>query len=99
MSAQRRNVRCVLMLLHGPPTGLATSAEAAQAAPLTEKTALLAGKPVRVAREPGTSRRMHEDMEQERVLAMLRRPEGATVAQIAKATGWAKPRAAQLGNL
>ena len=33
---------------------------------------------------------MHEDMEQERVLAMLRRPEGATVAQIAEATGWAQ---------
>ena len=87
------------MLLHGPPTGLATSAEAAQVTPLTEKTALLAGKPVRVGREPGTSRRMHAGMEQERVLAMLRRPEGATVAQIAEATGWAKPRAAQLGNL
>ena len=29
-------------------------------------------------------------MKQEQVLAMLRRPEGATVAQIAEATGWAQ---------
>ncbi|MBX9749275.1 MAG: DUF3489 domain-containing protein [Roseococcus sp.] len=47
----------------------------------------LAGKP---AREPGAPRKPREGTKQEQVLAMLRRPEGATVAQIAEATGWAQ---------
>ena len=51
---------------------------------------LLAGKPARVAREPGAPRKPREGTKQEQVLAMLRRPEGATVAQIAEATGWAQ---------
>ena len=51
---------------------------------------LLAGKPARVAREPGAPRKLREGTKQEQVLAMLRRPEGATVAQIAEATGWAQ---------
>jgi hypothetical protein len=50
----------------------------------------LAGKPARVAREPGAPRKQREGTKQEQVLAMLRRPEGATVAQIAEATGWAQ---------
>ena len=50
-------------------------------APMEALRALLAGKPARAPRE-GTK--------QEQVLAMLRRPEGATVAQIAEATGWAQ---------
>ncbi|MBU8541950.1 DUF3489 domain-containing protein [Falsiroseomonas tokyonensis] len=52
--------------------------------------AALAGKPARVAREPGAPRKPREGTKQEQVLAMLRRPEGATVAQIAEATGWAQ---------
>jgi hypothetical protein len=51
---------------------------------------LLAGKPARVAREPGAPRKPREGTKQEQVLAMLRRPEGATVAQIAETTGWAQ---------
>lgn len=41
----------------------------------------------RVAHEPGAPR---EGAKQEQVLAMLRRPGGATVVQIAEATGWAQ---------
>ncbi|MCZ8149821.1 MAG: DUF3489 domain-containing protein [Roseomonas sp.] len=50
----------------------------------------VAGKPLRAAREPGAPRKPREGTKQEQVLAMLRRPEGATVAQIADATGWAQ---------
>ena len=59
-------------------------------APIAALRAMLAGKPARVAREPGTPRQPREGTKQEQVLAMLRRPEGATVAQIAEATGWAQ---------
>jgi len=51
---------------------------------------MLAGKPARIPREPGTARKPREGTKQEQVLAMLRRPEGATVARIAEATGWAQ---------
>ena len=47
------------------------------------------GSVTRIAREPGAPRKPREGTKQEQVLAMLRRPEGATVAQIADATGWA----------
>jgi hypothetical protein len=59
-------------------------------APIAALRTLLAGKPARVAREPGAARKPREGTKQEQVLAMLRRPEGATVAQIAEATGWAQ---------
>jgi hypothetical protein len=59
-------------------------------APIEALRTLLAGKPARVAREPGAPRKPREGTKQEQVLAMLRRPEGATVAQIAEATGWAQ---------
>jgi hypothetical protein len=49
---------------------------------------VLAGKPARTPREPGAPRKPREGTKQEQVLAMLRRPEGATIAQIAEATGW-----------
>ena len=48
------------------------------------------GKPARTPRAPGAPRKPREGTKQEQVLAMLRRPEGATVAQIAEATGWAQ---------
>ena len=51
---------------------------------------LLAGKPARAPRDPGAPRKPREGTKQGQVLAMLRRPEGATVAQIAEATGWAQ---------
>jgi hypothetical protein len=59
-------------------------------APMEALRALLAGKPARMPREPGAPRKQREGTKQEQVLAMLRRPEGATVAQIAEATGWAQ---------
>jgi len=52
--------------------------------------AALASKTARTPREPGAPRKPREGTKQELVLAMLRRPEGATVAQIADATGWAQ---------
>jgi hypothetical protein len=48
----------------------------------------LAGKQPRPAREPGAPRKPREGTKQETVLAMLRREEGATIAQICEATGW-----------
>ncbi|MCX8040644.1 MAG: DUF3489 domain-containing protein [Planctomycetota bacterium] len=50
--------------------------------------AALAGKPPRAAREHGTPRKPREGTKQEQVLALLRREEGATIAQICEATGW-----------
>jgi len=50
--------------------------------------AALAGKPARIAREPGAPRKPREGTKQEQVLALLRREEGATIAQICEATGW-----------
>ena len=57
-------------------------------APIAALRTLLAGKPARTPREPGAPRKPREGTKQEQVLAMLRRPEGATVAQIAEATNW-----------
>jgi hypothetical protein len=45
-------------------------------------------KPSRIAREPGAPRKPREGTKQEQVLALLRREEGATIAQICEATGW-----------
>ncbi len=50
----------------------------------------LASKPARTPRDFSAPRKPREGTKQEQVLAMLRRPEGATVAQIADATGWAQ---------
>jgi len=58
--------------------------------PMEALRTLLAGKPARVAREPAAPRKPREGTKQEQVLAMLRRPEGATVAQVGEATGWAQ---------
>jgi hypothetical protein len=57
-------------------------------APMEALRTLLAGKPARTPRDASTPRKPREGTKQEQVLAMLRRPEGATVAQIAEATGW-----------
>ena len=59
-------------------------------APIAALRAMLAGEADRTPREPGIPRKPREGTKQEQVLAMLRRPEGATVAQIAEATGWAQ---------
>ena len=60
----------------------------ALAGPVERLRAALA-KPARAARDPGAPRKPREGTKREQVLGMLRRPEGATVAQIAEATGWA----------
>jgi hypothetical protein len=49
--------------------------------------AALAGT-TRADREPGTPRKPRAGTKQEAVLALLRRPEGATIAQIVEATQW-----------
>lgn len=54
----------------------------------TEALHRILAKPASMTREPGAPRKPREGTKQEAVLAMLRRPEGATVAQIAEATGW-----------
>lgn len=50
--------------------------------------AAVAGKAARPAREPGAPRAPRQGTKQEQVLALLRRPEGATIAQVMEATGW-----------
>ncbi|HEV7456494.1 MAG TPA: DUF3489 domain-containing protein [Roseococcus sp.] len=59
-------------------------------APMEALRTLLGGKPAHTPRDPRAPRKPREGTKQEQVLAMLRRPEGATVAQIAEATGWAQ---------
>jgi hypothetical protein len=62
--------------------------------PMEALRAALAGKPARATRgraterTDGAPRGPREGTKRETVLAMLRRPEGATVAQICEATGW-----------
>jgi hypothetical protein len=56
--------------------------------PIAALRAALAGAPPRNAREPGAPRKPREGTKQETVLALLRREEGATIAQICEATGW-----------
>ncbi|MGG5823772.1 DUF3489 domain-containing protein [Falsiroseomonas sp. HW251] len=50
--------------------------------------AALAGKAPRQPRQPGVPRKPREGTKQQQVLALLRRPEGATIAQVAEAMGW-----------
>jgi hypothetical protein len=62
---------------------------AALEAPMDALRAALATKSGRPASNPGAPRKPREGTKQQAVLEMLRREEGATVAQIAEATGWA----------
>jgi hypothetical protein len=48
----------------------------------------LAGKPARQPRDGSTLRKPREGTKQQQVLALLRREEGATIAQVIEATGW-----------
>jgi biotin operon repressor len=57
-------------------------------APMERLRAALA-KPARAARDPGAPRKPREGTKREAVLALLRRPEGASGPQLAEATGWA----------
>ena len=61
-------------------TDLPTAIDALRAALVT--------KPGQPTREAGAPRKPREGTKQETVLAMLRREEGATIAQICEATGW-----------
>ncbi len=56
--------------------------------PMQALRTALAGKPTRATRDPGAPRKPREGTKQETVLALLRREEGATIAQICEATGW-----------
>lgn len=56
--------------------------------PMAALRVALAGRPPRAPREPGAPRKPREGTKQEQVLALLRREEGATIAQICEATGW-----------
>lgn len=57
-------------------------------APMQALRTALAGKPSRPPREPGAPRKPREGTKQEAVLALLRRDEGTTIAQIIEATSW-----------
>jgi hypothetical protein len=56
--------------------------------PIAALRAALAGASGRTKREPGAPRKPREGTKQEAVLDLLRREEGATLAQIMDATGW-----------
>jgi hypothetical protein len=58
-------------------------------APLTALRETLARQLSRAPRAAGTPGKPREGTKQAAVLALLRRPEGATVAQVVEATGWA----------
>ncbi|WP_207623103.1 DUF3489 domain-containing protein [Falsiroseomonas algicola] len=86
---------------HQRPSGVRNAATAVRAAWETRSDspgalevaiatlqAAVAGKPARPAREPGAPRAPRQGTKQEQVLALLRRPEGATIAQVMEATGW-----------
>jgi uncharacterized protein DUF3489 len=60
----------------------------ALADPVERLRAVLA-RPARAAREPGAPRKPREGTKREKVLALLRRPEGASGPQLIEATGWA----------
>jgi hypothetical protein len=51
--------------------------------------AILASRPTRAPRAAGAPRKPREGTKQAAVLVLLRRPEGATIAQVVEATGWA----------
>ncbi len=61
---------------------------AALDAPMEALRTLLASKAPRQVRTPGAPRKPREGTKREQVLALLRRAEGATIAQICEATGW-----------
>ena len=67
-----------------------TSDEARLALPdaMIALRAALRAKPGRSPREPGATRKPREGTKQEALLALLRRDEGATIAQICEAPRW-----------
>jgi pyruvate/2-oxoglutarate dehydrogenase complex dihydrolipoamide acyltransferase (E2) component len=89
--AQRGNLRdaaAAVLATWDDDASRATDIVAALDGPMQALRAMLAGKPERAPRDPATPRKPREGTKQETVLALLRREEGATIAQIVDATGW-----------
>ncbi|MBY0338446.1 MAG: DUF3489 domain-containing protein [Acetobacteraceae bacterium] len=82
----RAAAQAVLAAWDAPSEGAMRAAALDQA--ITSLRAALSGRPSRAPRPPGAPRQPREGTKQQQVLTLLRRPEGATVAQIAEATGW-----------
>jgi len=57
-------------------------------AAVTALRAALAGRPARPPRDPSEPRKPRDGTKQQQVLDLLRRQEGATIAQITDATAW-----------
>ena len=87
--ANLRDAAAAVLAAWTDETNRETDIIAALEAPMDALRAALATKPGRLAGEPSAPRKPREGTKQEAVLTMLRRAEGATVAQIAEATGWA----------
>jgi DNA-binding IclR family transcriptional regulator len=87
--ANLRDAAAAVLAAWMDETNRETDIIAALEAPMDALHTALAAKPGRPDREPGTTRKPRAGTKQEAVLTMLRRAEGATVAQIAEATGWA----------
>jgi hypothetical protein len=86
--ASLRDVAAAVLAAWDDEANRATDIIAALDAPMEALRNLFANKAPRRAREPGAPRRPREGTKQEQVLALLRREEGATIAQICEATGW-----------
>ena len=54
------------------------------------RAALMRGGPTRPPRDPSAPRTPREGTKQQAVLTLLRREEGATIAQVVEVTGWAQ---------
>jgi hypothetical protein len=87
--ANLRDAAAAVLTTWMDETNRETDIIAALEAPMDALRVALATKPGRLAGEPSAPRKPREGTKQEAVLTMLRRAEGATVAQIAEATGWA----------
>ena len=89
VSAPRASLRDAAAAVLAAWDGQTEDARLGLADAIVALRAALATKPGRPAREPGAPRTPREGTNQQAVLALLRREDGATVAQIAEATGWA----------
>ena len=89
VSAPRASLRDAAAAVLAAWDGQTEDARLGLADAIVALRAALAAKPGRPARQPGSPRTPREGTKQQAVLALLRREDGATVAQIAEATGWA----------
>ena len=86
--ASLRDVAAAVLAAWDDEANRETDIIAALDGPMGALRAALAAKGARTPREAGAPRKPREGTKQETVLAMLRREEGATIAQICEATGW-----------